>query len=114
MALAMGNVVDGISFDIFVSPLRPAFASKAREQFKIGSWRTRFDDVVNFVRLSRMLALSRRKRIHLSSARFQRSHASANTEQNELCYVAKIKSDSAPIRSAVFTNLEPNDVGFVC
>ena len=35
------------------------------------------------------------------------------TEKNELCDVAVIKTDATTIRPTIFSNLEPNDIGFV-
>src|ERR1700731_3809580 len=60
-----------------------------------------------------MFTFSSGEGVHLRSPWFKRSHASANAKQHQLRYIAKIKSDASPVRSTVFTNLEPNNIRFV-
>src|SRR5262249_42936704 len=55
----------GSFFADLIAPSRPAFARAAREQFEIWPGATRFDELVQLVRLARVLALARRQQIHL-------------------------------------------------
>ena len=96
-----------------VAPLHPSTAGISREQLKVRPEATLLDQVVDLVRLSRMLALLARDQIDLGPAGVIRSHLPARAKQDQLGHVAEIETDAAAIGAAVLSNLVPNQIGFV-
>jgi hypothetical protein len=51
-----------------------------------------------------------REKIHHATARLGGSKMASCTEENEFCYVPIIEADASTIRTAIFSDLEPNDI----
>src|SRR6266700_921675 len=97
-----------------IPPSSPALARATRKQFKKRPRAARFENIVLLIRLPRMLALSCCKQVYLPpSGRKCARVLAAHTEQDQLCDVAEIETNSASIRAAVLAHLMPDDVGLV-
>src|ERR1041384_3471424 len=97
-----------------VTPYRPTLALLAGKQFKERPSRARLDYAENFVRFAAVLALSSGDQIHLGATGFQcPSILPTHPKQDEFGNVAEIESDATAIRSAVFANFIPSEIGFV-
>lgn len=61
-----------------------------------------------------MLSLSRGDGVYLTATRWQGARVLAsNAEQDQFGDVAKVKTDSTPVRATVLSDLLPDDVAFV-
>src|SRR5262245_58860374 len=80
------------------------------KKLKIGTRTALFDDVIKFIRFSRMFAFACCYEIHLSSYWLKCSNFSTNSKQNQFSYISKIETDPPSIRSTVFSYLVPNKI----
>src|SRR5439155_16168369 len=97
-----------------IAPGNPFVAHAPRKQLKIRSCTASLDDSILFVGFAGMFALTRRQQIHLATPRRKRTRVlAAHTEQNQLCNVAEIEPDPAPVRAAILAHLVPDNIGLV-
>ena len=69
--------------------------------------------VVQFFGLLRMALLHGGYDIHHPPPRLRRSQMTTGTKEDEFCDVAVIETDTTTVRTAIFSDLEPNDIRFV-
>src|SRR6266851_5632529 len=94
-----------------MAPCGPALPDPAPEQLHIRSRRTRLDEVVLLIGLTRVLALPSLNHVYLTAAGGKRAGVfAANAEQDDLGHIAKIKTDPATVRAAILSDLVPNDI----
>src|SRR5690625_28464 len=86
-----------------VPPHIPAFPGITGKQFQIRSGRTRFDQVVLFIRLSGMFTFPGFDHVHLRSAWRESPKRTAHSEKDDLCDVAKIESYAPTIGASVLS-----------
>src|SRR6516164_4426568 len=112
------SLSDGDSFGetdrCLIAPRHPSFARAAREQLDEWPGTARLDDLVLLIGLAAVLALTRFDVIDLPPSRRERAGVlAAHAEQNQFRYVAEIEADATAIRTAVFADFVPDDVGLV-
>ncbi len=100
-------------FNRFISPLYPRLTCMAREEFKVGPGRARFNDVVEFIRFSGVLPFPGRDDVCLRAACTKSTHVPANSKKDEFCDISEVETHTPSIRTAVFPNLVPNHVRLV-
>ena len=69
--------------------------------------------VVEFIGLLRMTLLHGGYDVHHPTPSLRGSEMTTRTKKNELRDIAIVKANPTTIRPAIFSNLEPNDIGFV-
>jgi len=100
----------GHVFSRLVAPHGPTLVRIASKQLEIGSRRTRLDQFVLFIGLSRVLSLSCFYDVDLRARWREGTHASTYAEEQELGHIAEIEPHTAAIRLAVFAALGPDDI----
>ena len=106
VCIPLGKIVVSL-----VSPCCPTIPAPTREHFEERAGGARLDDAVCFVGLSAVLALHSGEEVDLSSAGRKSSCVfAANTEQNQLSDVPKVKADSPPVWATVFSDFVPDEV----
>src|SRR5581483_2510834 len=97
-----------------VPPYGPAGARPARKHLKIRSVRAVLDDLILFVRFPRMLPLPGRHEIDLAaSGRFRARVLPLHPEEQNLGDVPEVKAHTTAVRSTVFPDLVPDEIGLV-
>jgi len=87
-----------ITIICLIAPCGPSLSHAAREQFKVWTGRTRFDDLVLLIGFARVLSLPSSKVVHLSSTRTESaSVAASDAEQKKLGDVPEIEADASSI-----------------
>ena len=69
--------------------------------------------VIEFVGLLRMPLLHGRYDIDHPTPGLRGSEMAARTKKDEFCDIAIVEANPTTIRPAIFSNLEPNDIGLV-
>ena len=84
-----------------------------RKQFKVGSVATGFNDRKDFIRLSGMFALASGQEIHLSSPRRGGTKTPTSSEEDQLCDIPKVKSNTTSVGTAILAYFVPDDIGLI-
>jgi hypothetical protein len=96
-----------------IAPVNPAGDALAAEQFAIRAGAALLDQAIDGVGLFGMLLFPADENVHLAPAGRERTDAAANAEQQQLGYIAEIKTHSAPIWPAVLAHFVPDQVRLV-
>src|SRR5487761_1904109 len=83
------------------------------EQLEVWPWTALFDQVVEFIWLTRMFALLRRKQVDLTATRSERPQIAAHTKEHKLSDIAEIESNATPIWTTILACLVPDKVCLV-
>ena len=96
-----------------VAPGGPPGAGMAREKLEIWPEAAFLDDVIQLVRLPRVLPFPRRDEIYLVPAGVVRADFASRPEENQLRDVPEVEADTAAVRSAVLAGLVPDEIALV-
>src|SRR5579884_3298641 len=91
-------------------PVSPQLASK---QLQVRARAALFDNIIEFVRLAGMLAFLAGNDIYLPAPWLLSAQGASYPEQNQLCHIAEVETDAAPIGTAILTDLVPHKVRFI-
>ena len=104
----------GIVIVCLIAPRRPASSRTTRKHFKIWTRRTALYQIVKLIWFPRVLALHCPENVYLPPSWGKcASVLASSSEEHELCRIPEIETHSTSVRTAVFANLVPDDVGLV-